>query len=67
METKRLIQGALNETKPLSRKEIAGCLTQVHQKIRQGFRLNKIELEQLNFLNIEFKEELNNSNVNYSN
>ncbi len=55
LETKHFVQGLLNGTKPLSRKEIARYLAQVHQNFE---RLNKVELDQLNFLNIEFKEEL---------
>ena len=58
LETKHVIQGVLNETKPLSRKEIAECLSMVHRKIEQGYNLNKVEQQQLSFLNKEFKEEL---------
>jgi len=56
LETKHIIQGVLNATRPLSRMEIAQYLAQVHQKFEA---LNKIEQDQLIFLNIEFKEELN--------
>jgi hypothetical protein len=56
LETKQVIQGVLNSTRPLSRMEIAEYLAEVHQKFEH---LNKVEQDQLNFLNIEFKEELN--------
>jgi len=56
LETKHFVQGVLNGTRPLSRPEIARYLAQVHQNFE---RLNKVEQDQLNFLNIEFKEELN--------
>jgi len=58
LETKHVIHGVLNQTKPLSRQEIAEYLTIVHLKVEQGYNLNKIEQQQLSFLNIEFKEEL---------
>lgn len=55
LETKQVIQGILNVSKPLSRMEVAQYLAAAHQHFEQ---LNSIEQEQLNFLNIEFKEEL---------
>ena len=55
LETKQIIQGVLNGTKPLSRMEIARYLAKAHQNFDQ---LNKVEQDQLNYLNIEFKEEL---------
>ena len=55
LETQQVLRGLLNETRPLSRMEIATYLAQVHQNTDQ---LNKVEQDQLNFLNIEFKEEL---------
>ncbi len=55
LETKQVVQGTLTASRPLSRMEIARYLTIAHSKID---RLNKVEQEQLNFLNIEFKEEL---------
>jgi len=48
----------LNDSKPLSRKVIAEYLANVHTKAEQGYRLTRVEQDQLNFLNIEFKEEL---------
>lgn len=59
LETKQLIQGVLNGTKPLSRNEVAGYLAMVHQRVAQGNELTRVEQDQLSFLNIEFKEELN--------
>lgn len=58
LETKHVIQGVLNGTKPLSRMEIAEYLAEVHRKFKQGYRIKKVEQDQLNFLNIEFNEEL---------
>ena len=58
LETRQFVQGVLNGSKPLSRKEIADYLIEVHQKVAQGNQLTRTEQEQLNFLNIEFKEEL---------
>ena len=55
LETKHVIQGVLNGTMPLSRMEIARYLAKVHQNLDQ---LNKVEQDQLNYLNIEFREEL---------
>ena len=56
LETKQVIQDVLNGIRPLSRMEITRYLAKAHQNFSQ---LNKVEQEQLNFLNIEFKEELN--------
>ena len=56
LETKQIIQGVLNSTKPLSRIEIAQYLAKARRKIEE---LTKVEQDQLNFLNIEFNEELN--------
>jgi hypothetical protein len=56
LETKQVIQGVLNSSKPLSRMEIAQYLAKAYRKFEE---LTKVEQNQLNFLNIEFKEELN--------
>ncbi|MDZ7334583.1 MAG: hypothetical protein ONB33_03935 [candidate division KSB1 bacterium] len=55
LEAKRVIHGFVNSSKPLSRIEIAQHLAKVHLAMDA---LNQIEQDQLNFLNIEFKEEL---------
>lgn len=55
LETRRVLPAVLNATRPLSRMEIARCLVNVHQQLDA---LNQVEQEQLNFLNIDFKEEL---------
>ncbi len=55
LEIKHIFQGVLNATKPLSRREIAQYLAKAHQRFDQ---LTKIEEDQLDFLTIEFKEEL---------
>lgn len=55
LETRQVLPGVLNATRPLSRMEIARYLATVHQQLDA---LNQVEQEQLNFLNIEFKEEL---------
>ncbi len=55
LETKQMIQGILNVSKPLSRMEVAQYLAKAYQQFEE---LNSVEQEQLNFLNIEFKEEL---------
>lgn len=59
LETKQVIKGVLDGTKPLSRKAIAEYLAQIHQRVEQGYNLNCVEQEQLDFLYAEFKEELN--------
>ena len=56
LETKQIIQGVLNSTRLLSRIEIAQYLANAHRKFEE---LTKVEQDQLNFLNIEFNEELN--------
>ncbi|MBC8182081.1 hypothetical protein H8E88_13270 [candidate division KSB1 bacterium] len=58
METKHAVRGVLNHTKPLSRKEFANYLKQLKENVDQGFVLNKVEQEQLSFLEFEFREEL---------
>ncbi len=56
LETKHIIRGVLSATKPLSRMEIAQYLAKAYEQYEQ---LNEVEQDQLSFLNIEFKEELN--------
>ncbi|MDZ7261427.1 MAG: capsule assembly Wzi family protein [candidate division KSB1 bacterium] len=58
-ETRKVITGVLNGTKPISRKELAGYLAQIITKVEDGLVLNKVEQEQLDFLKFEFQEELN--------
>lgn len=55
LETRQVIQGVINGSMPLSRVEIARYLARVqkHEDL-----LSKVEQDQLNFLTIEFKEEL---------
>jgi hypothetical protein len=57
LEARGLITGALNATKPYSREEMAAYLIQAEEKINAGQSLNSVELEQLRFLQFEFKEE----------
>ena len=58
METKHAVKGALSHTKPLSRKEFANYLDRLKESVEHGFVLNKLEQEQLCFLEFEFREEL---------
>ncbi|HEX9972107.1 MAG TPA: capsule assembly Wzi family protein, partial [bacterium] len=55
LETRQVIHGVINSSKPLSRQEIARHLGEAQ---KQEDRLTKVERDQLNFLTIEFKEEL---------
>ncbi|MCI0496460.1 hypothetical protein L0Z72_15760, partial [candidate division KSB1 bacterium] len=55
LETRQIIHSVINGSKPLSRQEIAPYLGEARQKID---RLSKVEQDQLNFLTIEFQEEL---------
>lgn len=49
----------MNGTRPLTRQEMAGYLALLIQKIQSGTeQLNSVESEQLDFLKIEFQEEL---------
>ncbi len=57
LETKGLITGVLNGSKPYSREEMANYLLQAEQKIQQGYPINRVEYDQLQFLKFEFKEE----------
>jgi len=56
METKGLIRGAFNSTKPYSREEMVGYLLQIDAH-PGGSVLSKTEQEQLDFLRFEFQEE----------
>jgi len=57
LETKGVLTGILNSTKPYSREEMAAYLLQVQEKTRGGDLLNSVELRQLDFLRFEFQEE----------
>ncbi len=57
METKGLISGVLNNTKPYSREEMAGYLLQMMQHENIGHLLTKVEQQQVDFLRFEYKEE----------
>ena len=59
METKQIIANALIATKPLTRADVAACLDQVLEAQKADDCLNKVEAEQLAYLCIEFREELN--------
>jgi len=61
METKHAVRSVLNHTKPLSRKEFADYLKRIKKSIDDGFVLNNVELEQFDFLELEFREELQNT------
>ncbi len=58
METKQIIGGVLGNTKPMTRSQIAGYILQIQKKVDAGLKLNTVEQQQLNFLNIEYREEL---------
>jgi len=58
METRHLIDGVLNGTRPISRQEMAGYLAQMIESTPAELVLNPVEAEQLEFLKIEFFEEL---------
>lgn len=55
LETKQVLQGVLNASQPLSRAEVAQYLSHLQSKFGV---LNNVEQDQLNFLHIEFNEEL---------
>jgi len=57
LETRGVLTGILNGTKPYSREEMAGYLLQVQEKARGRELLNSVELRQLDFLRFEFQEE----------
>jgi len=65
METKHAVKGVLNHSKPLSRKEFANYLKQLKENKEKGFVLNKVEQEQLSFLEFEFREELGAETVDF--
>ncbi|RKY82296.1 hypothetical protein DRQ11_14470 [candidate division KSB1 bacterium] len=58
METKGLLTMVLNGTKPLTRREIAQYVAELLQNPKKLARLNKVEKEQVQFLKLEFREEL---------
>jgi len=55
LEAKQYLPFVLNSTKPMTRDEIAGHLKSVYQNKQ---KLNRVELDQLQFLLGEFREEL---------
>jgi len=57
METKQIIAGLLNHSKPLSRAEFAGYLKLISEKTYGKDNLNRVEQQQLHYLIFEFKEE----------
>src|SRR3990172_1256651 len=57
LETKGLITGALNNTKPYTRAEMVQYLLQVQNKIQAVTVLNAVEQKQFDFLRFEFSEE----------
>jgi len=58
METKGVLPVVLAGTKPMSRCEIAKNLAAITQFCEQGGKLSRTEIEQLEFLHSEFREEL---------
>lgn len=58
LETQKVISGVHNGTRPISRKEMARYLVQAIEKVRAGEQLNSVQQDQLNFLKLEFYEEL---------
>ncbi|MFQ5650478.1 MAG: capsule assembly Wzi family protein [bacterium] len=56
-EAKGVITGALNSTRPYSRAEMVEYLVQIQDNVHQGYRLNAVEEQQLQFLRFEFGEE----------
>ena len=59
LETQHKITGVMNSTRPMTRQEMAGYLVPLIQKVHSGTtQLNSVEAEQLAFLKIEFREEL---------
>lgn len=63
METKGLITGVLNSTKPFSREEMVGYLIQLKNNTEDGAALNAVELDQLKFLQFEFSDEFSELNA----
>lgn len=57
LEAKGVITGVLNGAKPFSREEMVGYLLQAQENIKSGTVLSRTEMEQLEFLRFEFKEE----------
>lgn len=57
METKGVIRGVLDGTRPYSRQEMAGYLVQVERYLQRGGRLNRVEQDQFDYLRFEFQEE----------
>jgi len=58
LEAKHVLQGVLNGTKPLSRREMAKYLGEALRKAEAGYQFTQVEQEQLEFLKVEFREEL---------
>ncbi len=58
METKGVLPVLLAGTKPMTRSEIAQHLATISQFYQQGGKLSRAEVEQLEFLHGEFREEL---------
>ena len=54
LETKKIIPNVLNNTKPFTRKEIAGYLRELIKQNESAHILNRVEQEQLDFLKLEF-------------
>lgn len=57
MEAKGVVRGVLDGTRPYSRREMAGYLVQVERYAEKGGRLNRVEVDQLEYLRFEFREE----------
>lgn len=57
LETRGVILGALNASRPYSREEMARYLVQVEERIAEDATLTAVETRQLEFLRFEFKEE----------
>ena len=58
LQTKRLITELLPGTKPYTRSQIAKYLSPLMKNLNGQTDLNSTELDQLNYLKLEFKEEL---------
>jgi len=58
MEAKGILHSVKDGTKPFTRKEIGGFLYHIINRLEKGVNITKVEKEQLEFLKLEFKEEL---------
>lgn len=66
LQTKGLIKEFLPGTKPFTRNQIASILTPILKNWESQSQLNSTELDQLNYLKFEFKEELSDFCIDVS-